>query len=435
MKIAVIGTGYVGLVTGTCFSEDGHSVVCVDTNADKIEKLNKGVIPIYEPGLDDLVERNVKAKRLTFTTSVESACADVDVVFLAVGTPPGPTGAADLSQVFAAAASVIKAVTKHVVLVTKSTVPVGTARKLWNHCQQVARHTFDIVSNPEFLKEGDAILDFMKPDRVVVGCQSDKARSLMQQLYSSFVRTDNPILFMDLESAELTKYVANAFLATKISFMNEMSRIAQATGADIDVVRRGISFDKRIGHLFMFPGVGYGGSCFPKDVKALIALGQDLKVPTEILDSVEQVNERQKMLLVEMLVRRFGEDMKGKNIAVWGIAFKPRTDDIREAPALVVMDELVRRGASVRATDPVAIPNAREQMGTKVSFSDDAYSILEGSDALLLLTEWNEFRHPDFLRIKKTMRTPLILDGRNVFDPESLRALGFDYEGVGRAAR
>lgn len=435
MKIAVVGTGYVGLVTGPCFADDGHQVVCVDNNVEKIERLRKGEIPIYEPGLEDIVHRNVKAKRLTFSTSIEEAVSDVDVVFLAVGTPPGPTGAADLSQVFAAAAAVIRAVSRHVTLVTKSTVPVGTGRKLWNHCQQVAKHSFDIVSNPEFLKEGDAILDFMKPDRVVVGVQSDKARSVMTELYRSFVRTDNPILFMDLESAELTKYAANAFLATKISFMNEMARIAQATGADIEVVRRGISFDRRIGHLFMFPGVGYGGSCFPKDVKALISLGRELGVPTGVLDAVENVNEAQKKLMVTMITKRFGEDLAGKTFALWGLAFKPRTDDIREAPALVVINELLRRGAKIRATDPVAIPNTKQLLGDKVMFDEDGYALLDGADALLLMTEWNDFRHPDFVRIKKMMRTPVILDGRNIYEPESLRALGFDYEGIGRTVR
>ncbi len=432
MKIAVIGTGYVGLVTGTCFAESGHHVICVDTDKRKVDMLNAGGIPIYEPGLEDLVARNAKAKRLVFTTDTVAGVAGAEVVFLAVGTPPREDGAADLSFLFKAAETIAGALTGPAVLVTKSTVPVGTARQLWNLLQQKTQHAFDVVSNPEFLKEGDAINDFMKPDRVVVGCQSERARKIMTDLYEPFVRTGNPILFMDLESSEMTKYAANAFLATKISFMNELSHLCQATGADIETVRKGISFDRRIGHHFMFPGVGYGGSCFPKDVKALIALGVEKKAPMKILDAVESVNERQKALLVDKLVQRFGADLKGKVVALWGVAFKPKTDDIREAPALAIVQKLVQLGARVRVSDPVALANARALLGAGVEYAEDPYVILEGADALLVVTEWNEFRRPDFLRIRSLMRTPVLLDGRNIYDPEAMRALGFEYSGIGR---
>jgi UDPglucose 6-dehydrogenase len=432
MKIAVIGTGYVGLVTGTCFAESGHQVTCVDTDKRKVDMLKAGEIPIYEPGLDDLVARNTKGKRLHFTTDTAAAVAGAEIIFLAVGTPPREDGAADLSYLFQAAETIAAALTGPAVLVTKSTVPVGTARKLWNLLQQKTQQPFDVVSNPEFLKEGDAVSDFMKPDRVVVGCQSERARKVMADLYEPFVRTDNPILFMDLESSEMTKYAANAFLATKISFMNEMARLCQATGADVETVRKGISFDRRIGHHFMFPGVGYGGSCFPKDVKALVALGAEKKIPMRILDAVEEVNEEQKSVLVEKLVQRLGGNLKGKTIALWGIAFKPKTDDIREAPALVIIEKLKAMGAQVRVTDPVAIPNAKVLLGASVEYSEDPYAILEGADALLVVTEWNEFRRPDFLRMRGLMRTPVLLDGRNVYEPEAMRALGFDYAGIGR---
>ena len=432
MKITVIGTGYVGLVTGTCFAESGHTVTCVDTDKRKVDMLLGGEIPIYEPGLEDLVIRNFKAKRLLFTTDTKAACAGAEVVFLAVGTPPGEDGSADLKYLFAAAEAIAAALTGPAILVTKSTVPVGTGRKLWNLLQQKTTHTFEVVSNPEFLKEGDAIDDFMKPDRVVVGCQSERARAVMNDLYQPFVRTDNPILFMDLESAEMTKYAANAFLATKISFMNEMARLCAATGADVETVRKGISFDRRIGHQFMFPGVGYGGSCFPKDVKALVALGREKNLPMQILESVEAVNETQKRYLLSHLTAKLGDDLKGKTIAVWGLAFKPRTDDIREAPALVMIDALLKKGAKIRATDPVAIPNTKELLGDTVFFSEDQYAVLEGADALLVVTEWNEFRRPDFVRMRSLMKTPFLLDGRNIYDPEAMRGLGFDYRGIGR---
>jgi UDPglucose 6-dehydrogenase len=432
MKITMIGTGYVGLVSGACLAENGHHVVCVDIDERKIAMLKRGEIPIYEPGLDEMVERNVKARRLEFSQDIREGCSTAEVVFFCVGTPPGTDGAADLSFLFKAAEDVAEALSGPAVLVTKSTVPVGTARKLWNVLQQKAKHPFEIVSNPEFLKEGDAINDFMKPDRVVVGCQSDHARKVMEHIYEPFVRTGSPILFMDLESSEMTKYAANAFLATKISFMNELSRLAMVTGADIETVRKGIGFDRRIGHLFMFPGVGYGGSCFPKDVKALVALGEQKGTRMEILRSVEEVNERQKLLLVDRLVQRFSGKLEGKVIALWGLAFKPKTDDIREAPAVIMTEKLLSLGATVRITDPVAIPNGKELFGDKVEFSDDAFAILEGADALLVVTEWNEFRRPDFLRMKALMRTPVLLDGRNVYDPEAMRALGFEYSGIGR---
>jgi UDPglucose 6-dehydrogenase len=433
VNITVIGTGYVGLVTGACLAESGHKVTCVDIDQKKIDGLNNGQIPIYEPGLEDMVLRNAKAKRLHFSSDTASSVKGVDVVFFAVGTPPGEDGAADLKYLFAAAETVAAALTAPCVLVTKSTVPVGTARKLWNLLQQHTKHPFDIVSNPEFLKEGDAIVDFMKPDRVVVGCESDHARDVMRNIYEPFVRTDNPILFMDLESSEMTKYASNAFLATKISFMNELARLASATGADIETVRKGMGFDRRIGHLFLFPGVGYGGSCFPKDVKALVALGREKEVPMAVLDAVEEVNDRQKRWLVELVDRKYGKDLKGKAVAVWGLAFKPRTDDIREAPAIVIIDALLERGATVRVTDPVAMEHGRAlYRGKNVSFSEDAYAVLEGADAWLVVTEWAEFRRPDFVRIKKAMRTPFVLDGRNIFEPQAMRGLGFDYKGIGR---
>jgi UDPglucose 6-dehydrogenase len=433
VKIAVIGTGYVGLVTGTCLAESGHHVTCVDIDPKKLAMLAEGKSPIYEPGLDDMLVRNIKAKRLSFSGDTSASVAGVDVVFFAVGTPSGEDGATDLQYLFAAAQKTAEAMTKRCVLVTKSTVPVGTARKVQELVAAKTKHAFDLVSNPEFLKEGEAINDFMKPDRVIVGCESAHAREVMENIYEPFVRTGNPIMFMTLESAEMTKYAANAFLATKISFMNELAGLAASTGADIDVVRKGIGFDRRIGHLFMFPGVGYGGSCFPKDVKSLVALGREKKVPMRVLESVEAVNEKQKRLLVDEVVRKFGEKLDGKVIALWGLAFKPKTDDIREAPALAIIDGLLARGATVRVSDPVALEHGRELYGKKVTFSEDAYAMIEGADAWLLVTEWSEFRRPDFERIRALMRTPFVLDGRNIYEPEAMRALGFEYRGVGRS--
>lgn len=433
MKIVVIGTGYVGLVQGTCLADSGHTVTCVDIDEKKVAMLLRGEIPIYEPGLDELVIRNAKAGRLKFTTDTAKAVADgAEVVFLAVGTPPGDDGSAELKYLFAAAKTVAQSLVKPTVVVTKSTVPVGTGRKLQAIFKETAKQPFFIASNPEFLKEGDAINDFMKPDRIVIGCDSEEARKALTSMYEPFVRTDNPILMMDIESAELTKYAANAFLATKISFMNELAALADATGADIEVVRKGMGFDRRIGHLFLFAGVGYGGSCFPKDVKALAALAQEKKVGNVVLQAVEEVNDAQKKVLANRVLERFGKDLKGKRIALWGIAFKPRTDDIREAPSLEIIDELLKHGATVTATDPVAIPNAKKLLGDKVAFFEDPYAAIEGADALLVVTEWNEFRRPDFARIKNALRTPVLLDGRNVYDPAHMKELGFEYRGIGR---
>jgi len=433
MKIAVIGTGYVGLVTGTCLAENGHSVVCVDRDPAKVASLEKGQIPIYEPGLEDMVARNAEAHRLSFTTDTAKGVAGVEVVFLAVGTPSSENGRADLSQLLGAADAVAAALTGPVVLVTKSTVPVGTARMLMKRVRERSAHTIDIVSNPEFLKEGDAINDFMKPDRVVVGCDSENAQRVMRNIYEPFVRTDNPILFMDFESSELTKYASNAFLATRISFMNELSRVAMTMGADIETVRKGMGFDRRIGHLFMFAGVGYGGSCFPKDVRELIALGREEGVPMPLLEAVENVNEQQKAILIEYLEREYGKDLKGKTITLWGLAFKPRTDDIRDAPALRIIDELVARGAHVRVSDPAALGHAKNMFaGKPVELVEDAYEALRGSDALLVVTEWAEFRRPDFEKMKGLLRKPVVLDGRNIYDPAAMRALGFTYRAIGR---
>jgi len=433
MKIVVIGTGYVGLVQGTCLADSGHTVTCVDIDENKVAMLLRGEIPIYEPGLDELVIRNAKAGRLKFTTDTAKAVAEgAEVVFLAVGTPPGDDGSAELKYLFAAAKTVALSLVEPTVVVTKSTVPVGTGRKLQAIFKETAKQPFFIASNPEFLKEGDAINDFMKPDRIVVGCDSEEAKKALTSMYEPFVRTDNPILMMDIESAELTKYAANAFLATKISFMNELAALADATGADIETVRKGMGFDRRIGHLFLFSGVGYGGSCFPKDVKALAALAKEKKVGNAVLEAVEEVNDAQKKLLAERVVERFGKDLKGKRIALWGIAFKPRTDDIREAPSLEIIDILLAHGATVTATDPVAMPNAKKLLGDKVTFFEDPYAAIEGADALLVVTEWNEFRRPDFARIKKALRTPVLFDGRNVYDPPAMRELGFEYRGIGR---
>ncbi len=431
MKITIIGTGYVGLVTGTCLAECGHDVVCVDIDAAKIDRLRRAEIPIYEPGLDVMVARNLENGRLTFTTDTGTAAATSEVIFLAVGTPSGAGGAADLRYLFAAAETVAAAVTGPTIIVVKSTVPVGTSRKILNLVQARAAHACEVVSNPEFLKEGAAIDDFMTPDRIVVGCQSEHARDVMSRVYQPFVRVDGPLIFMNIESAEMTKYAANAFLATKISFMNEMSRLCQATSADIEIVRQGISFDRRIGSAFMYAGVGYGGSCFPKDIRALIALGLERNLDMSILKAVDEVNEAQKLALMEILGRVMPEP-EGKIVAMWGLAFKPNTDDIRDAPAIQMLEALLKLGVKVRTTDPAAIRNTRDLFGERIEYSDDPLATVEGADALLLVTEWPEFRSPNFLRIRSTMRRPLVLDGRNIYDPSMMRDLGFEYHSIGR---
>ena len=435
MKIAVVGTGYVGLVTGTCFAEAGHAVTCLDLDASKIETLRGGGVPIYEPGLEELVRRNVKERRLAFTTSYAEGIPGADIVFIAVGTPPGENGDADLSHVLAAARDIGRALTGYAVVVNKSTVPVGSAERVAEILRGVAVHPFDVVSNPEFLKEGAAIDDFMRPDRVVVGVASERARAVMNDLYAPFVRAEQPILFMNLRSAELTKYAANAMLATRISFMNEMAALCEKLGADVDQVRRGVGSDRRIGHPFLFPGVGYGGSCFPKDVKALIATGRGAGVELSVLKAVEAANERQKQVLADKVVARFGEDLQGRQFAVWGLAFKANTDDMREAPSRVLIPELVRRGAVVRAYDPVAMPVARQLLRDTpgVTFADNPTQALVGCDALIIVTDWKEFRSPDFDSIKSLLREPVIIDGRNLYDPQMVRALGIEYTGIGRS--
>jgi UDPglucose 6-dehydrogenase len=433
MKIAVVGTGYVGLVTGTCFAESGHEVRCLDLDQRKIDLLRAGGIPIYEPGLEELVRRNAKEGRLSFTTSYREAIAGAEVVFIAVGTPPGETGEADLSYVLAAAREIGRSLTGYAVVVGKSTVPVGSAEKVAAVLGGATTHPFDVVSNPEFLKEGAAIDDFMRPDRVVVGVASERARAVMQELYAPFVRAEQPILFMDLRSAELTKYAANAMLATRISFMNEIATLCERLGADVDQVRRGIGSDRRIGHPFLFPGVGFGGSCFPKDVRAVMTMARQIGLDFDLLRSVERVNERQKRWLVEKATKHFGS-LAGKTIGVWGLAFKPKTDDMREAPSTTVIEGLLGSGARVKAHDPVAAEvAARIFQGRGVELVPEPYAAAEGADALLLVTEWNEFRNPDLARLKATMREPVLLDGRNVWDQAKARAAGFTYYGVGRS--
>jgi UDPglucose 6-dehydrogenase len=431
MKVSVIGSGYVGLVAGTCFADSGNDVTCVDIDPKKIEGLNQGRLPIFEPGLGELVLRNVKEQRLSFTTSLAEAVAQAQVVFIAVGTPTGESGDADLQYVLAAASQIGRALTGYTVVVDKSTVPVGTADKVRAVIAAETKHPFDVVSNPEFLKEGAALADFLRPDRVVIGVDSDRARAVMAELYAPFVRTEKPILFMDTRSAELTKYAANAMLALRISFMNELAALADRVGADIDHVRRGIGSDSRIGQSFLFPGVGYGGSCFPKDVKALIATGREQGVDFAILRATEEVNGRQKRLLLEKAAKHFGS-LRGLTFAVWGLAFKPNTDDMREAPAIALIEGLLEAGAAVRAHDPVAMEVARTLFGTRTTFVDRPYDALAGADALMVVTEWNEFRHPDFTRMKTAMKRPVLFDGRNVYSPSKVRELGFTWYGVGR---
>jgi UDPglucose 6-dehydrogenase len=431
MHIAIIGTGYVGLVAGTCFADSGNDVVCVDIDARKIAQLQAGEVPIYEPGLEELIRKNTRDQRLSFTTELAPAVARSQVVFIAVGTPEGESGEADLQYVLAAAEQVGRAMRQYTVVVDKSTVPVGTADKVREVLARVAEVEFDVVSNPEFLKEGAALDDFLKPDRVVIGAESERARKVMGQLYAPFVRTENPILYMDTRSAELTKYAANAMLATRISFMNDMAALCERVGADVDFVRKGMGADKRIGYPFLFPGVGYGGSCFPKDVKALVAKGRELGMELDLLRAVERTNERQKKVLVQKALKHFGS-LEGRTFAVWGLAFKPKTDDMREAPSVEVIEGLLAKGAKVAAHDPVAERTARRVLGDRIRYTTVPYEALEGADALFVVTEWNEFRHPDFERMKALMKSPVIFDGRNIYDPSRMRELGFTYMGLGR---
>jgi len=432
MKIAVVGTGYVGLVTGTCFAETGNDVTCIDIDKAKIEKLRGGQVTIYEPGLEKLFLRNQKEGRLNFTTSLADGILDAAVIFLALPTPPGEDGSADLKYILGVSDELGKLMTGYKVIIDKSTVPVGTAEKVHAAIAKNAKTAFDVVSNPEFLREGVAVDDFMKPDRVVIGTTSEKAKKIMSDLYAPFVRQGNPIIFMDEKSAELTKYAANAFLATKITFMNEIAQLCEKLGADVDMVRKGIGSDERIGKRFLFPGIGYGGSCFPKDVQALARSSHEVDYDFKILDAVMEVNEKQKLHLLPKINAYFNGSLKGKKIALWGLAFKPNTDDIREAPALQIIDQLVAAGASVSAYDPEAMNNVKLLVGDKIIFTERQYDALADADALVIATEWSEFRTPDFTRISSLLKNKAIFDGRNLFDLAQMQELGFHYESVGR---
>jgi UDPglucose 6-dehydrogenase len=432
MKISVVGTGYVGLVTGTCFAETGNNVTCVDIDKSKIDKLSSGKMTIYEPGLEKLFLRNQKEGRLHFTTSIEEGIKDAKIIFLALPTPPGEDGSADLKYILGVADTLGKILTDYKVIIDKSTVPVGTSEKVHAAIAKNVKVEFDVVSNPEFLREGVAVDDFMKPDRVVIGTSSDRAKKLLNDLYAPFVRQGNPIIFMDEKSAELTKYAANAFLATKITFMNEIALLCEKLGADVDMVRRGIGSDERIGRRFLFPGIGYGGSCFPKDVQALAKSSNEVNYNFRILDAVMDVNHKQKVHLIPKIKSYFKNDLKGKKIALWGLAFKPNTDDIREAPALYIIDELLDSGATVAAFDPEAMANVKQLLGNKITFSENQYDALKDADALVIATEWSEFRTPEFDKITSLLKNKVIFDGRNLFDLLQMEQLGFHYESVGR---
>lgn len=432
MNIAVVGTGYVGLVTGTCFAETGNRVTCVDINEEKVKSLKEGVIPIYEPDLDVLFERNVKHKRLHFTTNLAEAVKDAEIIFLALPTPPGEDGSADLKYILGVADELGKIINDYKVIVDKSTVPVGTAEKVHSAIAKHAKSDFDVVSNPEFLREGVAVEDFMKPDRVVIGTRSERARKILDTLYEPFVRQGNPIIYMDERSAEMTKYAANAYLATRISFMNEIANLCERVGANVDMVRKGIGSDNRIGKRFLFPGIGYGGSCFPKDVQALHKTAQENNYDFRILEAVMKVNSTQKLVLFEKMKSFFDGNLKGKTIGIWGLAFKPNTDDIREAPALYIIEALLQEGASVLAYDPEAMENVRKVFGNKIQLVNDPYDAVKDADALAILTEWAEFRTPDFKKLSISMKQKVIFDGRNVFNLETPAEYGFYYNSIGR---
>ena len=437
MKIAIVGTGYVGLVTGTCFAEMGVEVFCVDIDRQKIENLRNGVVPIYEPGLEEMVIRNYEVGRLHFTTELTEVLDQVEIVFSAVGTPPDEDGSADLKYVLDVARTIGRAMNKYLLVVTKSTVPVGTARRIRQTiADELDRRgvtiDFDIASNPEFLKEGAAVKDFMHPDRIVVGVESDRARRLMEKLYHPFMLNNFRIIYMDIPSAEMTKYAANAMLATRISFMNDMANLCEIIGADINMVRKGIGADTRIGSSFLYAGCGYGGSCFPKDVKALISTASDHGYPMRILQAVEDVNEEQKTILFRKLSAHFGGDLQGRKVAMWGLAFKPETDDMREAPSLVLIDRLLEVGCQITAYDPVAIPEARRRIGDRIAYAKNIYETVEGADVLMVVTEWKEFRLPAWARIRSLMKTPLILDGRNIYNIAEIEEAGFTYHCIGR---
>ena len=437
MKIAIVGTGYVGLVSGTCFAEIGVDVTCVDTNSEKIESLQKGIIPIYENGLEEMVLRNMKAKRLKFTTSLESCLDDVEVIFSAVGTPPDEDGSADLKYVLEVARTIGRNMKQYKLVVTKSTVPVGTASKVRAVIQEEldkrgVKIDFDVASNPEFLKEGNAISDFMSPDRVVVGVESARAEKLMSKLYKPFLLNNFRVIFMDIPSAEMTKYAANSMLATRISFMNDIANLCELVGADVNMVRSGIGSDTRIGRKFLYPGIGYGGSCFPKDVKALIKTAELNGYPMQVLRAVEEVNELQKSVLFDKLVKQFNDNLKDKTIALWGLAFKPETDDMREAPALVLIDKLLKAGCQIRAYDPAAMQECKRRIGDSVYYACDMYDAVLDADALMLVTEWKEFRLPSWAVIRKTMAQQIVLDGRNIYDKKEMEELGFVYSCIGK---
>lgn len=432
MKIAVFGTGYVGLVTGTCFADTGNDVICVDIDHEKIKKLHKGVCPIYEPGLEPMIKRNLESGRLAFSTDAKQAIEESLVIIIAVGTPPGEDGSADLTHVLDVAHTIGKFMNGYKIVVDKSTVPVGTAAKVRDVIRQYTAKEFDVVSNPEFLKEGTAVEDSLMPERIIIGTDNVRTAEIMKALYTPFVRTGNPIFIMDIHSAETTKYAANAMLATRISFMNEVARFCEKVGADIEAVRMGIGSDSRIGKRFLFAGAGYGGSCFPKDVKAMIQTGYQHGCQMKVLEAVEEVNQRQKTLLAETVIQYFRDDLKGKKIAVWGLAFKPKTDDMREAPSIEIIRLLLEKGASVVVTDPVAMERAKALFENKVKYCKSNYEALKGAHALIVVTEWNEFRYPDFSRMKKLMTSPVIFDGRNIYNPQEMQQLGFVYFSIGR---
>jgi len=433
VHITVIGTGYVGLVVGACLAETGSDVICADVDAAKIEGLRRNVLPIYEPGLDSLVARNQEQQRLCFTTDIPSAIAAAQVVFIAVGTPPDEDGSADLRHVLSVAETIGEHMRQEMVVVTKSTVPVGTAQKVAAAVGRKAQYPFHLCSNPEFLKEGNAVDDFLRPDRVVLGVDTDHARSVMAELYAPFVRTGKPIIFMDIPSAEMTKYAANAMLATRISFMNEVANLCERVGANVDHVRKGIGSDQRIGASFLFPGPGYGGSCFPKDVKALLRTADEWGATLSVLTAVESANAHQKRRLCEKLGDALDGELHGARVALWGLAFKPQTDDMRESPALTLIDDLLARGAAVVAHDPVAMDEAHRRLGERIEYAETNYAAVKGADALVVVTDWNEYRHPDFARIRKLLRRPVIIDGRNLYDPAKMAELGFRYDSIGRA--
>ena len=432
MKIAVVGTGYVGLVTGTCLSETGNLVTCVDINKDKISMMNSGVVPIYEPGLEILFHRNIAQRRLIFTTDLKIGIKDAEIIFLALPTPPGEDGSADLSYILGAAQDIGKLLTGYTVIVDKSTVPVGTAELVSRTIASFTKHPFDVVSNPEFLREGVAVDDFMKPDRIVIGTTSEPARKLMSELYAPYVRQGNPIIFMDEASAELTKYAANSFLATKISFMNEVANLCEQVGANVDMVRKGIGSDDRIGRRFLFPGVGYGGSCFPKDVLALLKSSDDAGYDFKILNAVIAVNKRQRENFVERILSYYGGNVAGKKFAIWGLAFKPETDDIREAPAVHILESLLDAGAKLHVYDPEAMKHIEKNFGSKIEYGHDEYHTLSEADALIIVTEWSLFRNPDFEKMKSSLKAPVIFDGRNLYDLDKMQKLGFYYSSIGR---